>query len=128
MSKMWGMIIHIIIDSGSWIPNIPERLSGCCSSLFLYWPPGTGELLHSCPEWQHRDMCVWIGLLNVIVFYFTICIQAHTVMYWAPVTAISKLLIGLSDRVGWYKKCKSCAMKWILSILFVWYRQMHQQY
>lgn len=50
----------------SWIPHIPERRSGCCSSLSLYWPPGRGELVHSYPEWQRHE-CVDKDL-NIIVF------------------------------------------------------------
>lgn len=33
---------------------LPERQSGCCNSLFPYWLPGTGEPVHSFPEWHKR--------------------------------------------------------------------------
>lgn len=53
---MESKITHTETCSGSWIPQVPERRSGCCSSLSLYLPLGTGELSHSYPERQQRHI------------------------------------------------------------------------
>lgn len=65
MIKHTSNVIHTVIPR----QHIPERQSGCCSSWSLYWPPGTGELVHSYPESQ-RDFCIWLQVLSVTVFDF----------------------------------------------------------